>query len=149
MSEPKRKYEGYLIAEGDQFDIIAAVNSNGKSPFMDYFIELKTIVEDKLRKGKKKDKSVKDYKKLDYYFRTFSASGPWNNKTQINSLEDGFWEFKNVDTGLRVPFYYDEIYRGVIVLTYYFEKKSQKTKPGEINRMKYIRKEFQEYRRGG
>ncbi len=149
MSEPKRKYGGYIIQEGEQFDIIAAVNSNGNSPFMEFFIKLKESTEVKLRKGVKKDKSVKDYKKLDYYFKKFSTSGNWNNKTQINKLEDGFWEFKNVDTGLRVPFYYDKTFRSVIVLTHYFVKKSQETNPGEIRRMKKIRSEFQKYRREG
>src|SRR5271157_343469 len=117
MSEPKRKYGGYLIAEGDQFDIIAAINSNGNSPFMDYFTELKATMEKKLGQVSKKHKSVLDYKTLDYYFNRFSKTGKWNNKKQINSLKDGFWEFKNVDTGLRVPFYYDELNRSVIVLT--------------------------------
>lgn len=34
-----------------------------------------------------------------------------------------------------------------VVLTHYFEKKSQKTKKSEITRMKQIKAEFQEYRR--
>jgi len=147
MTKPKRKYGGYLIAEGEKFDIIAAVNSNGNSPFMEYFWELKETMEMKLTKGSKKHKSVRDYTTLEYYFDKFSKTGYWRNRKQINYLEDGFCEFKNVDTGLRVPFYYDEENRSVIVLTHYFEKKSQKTKKSEIARMKQIKAEFQEYRR--
>jgi len=147
MSEPKIKYGGYLIAEGTRFDIIAAINSNGNSPFMDYYKVLKETMEKKLRQGSKKHKSVHDYKTLGYYFEKFKNNGPWNNKTQINSLEDDFWEFKNVDTGLRVPFYYDESNRSVIVLTHYFEKKYQKTRSSEIKKMQQIRAEFQAYRR--
>ena len=147
MSEPKRKYGGYLIAEGPQFDIIAAINNNGNSPFMDYYMGLKETVEKKLKQGSKKHKSVRDYKTLNYYFGKFKNTGPWNNRTQINSLEDDFWEFKNVDSGLRVPFYYDESNRRVIILTHYFEKKYQKTRQSDIKRMQQIRSEFQEYRR--
>jgi phage-related protein len=146
MNEPIKKHGGYLIAAGEQFDIIAAINGNGKSPFWEYFATLNEEVIKRLQKGSKSNKDVKDYKTLQFYFDKFSNKGRWNNKTQLNSLDDGFWEFKNVDTGLRVPFYYDEQNRKVIVLTHYFEKKSQKTPAKEIERMKQIKKEFENYR---
>jgi phage-related protein len=66
----------------------------------------------------------------------------------LNDLGEGFFEFKNVDTGLRVPFYYDSENRNVIVLTHYFEKKRDKTPQKELSRMKEIKEQFIRARRG-
>jgi phage-related protein len=147
MNEPIKKHGGYLIIAGEQFDIIAAISGNGKSPFFEYFNTLKEEVTKRLKKGSTNHKDVMNFKTIQFYFEKFSKNGKWGNKTQLNSLDDGFWEFKNVDTGLRVPFYYDENNRKVIILTHYFEKKSQKTPPKEIERMRQIKKEFEAYRR--
>jgi phage-related protein len=70
--------------------------------------------------------------------------GLWSNKKQIRSLGDGFWELKNENSGLRVPFYFDKMNRNVIILTHYFQKNEQKTKKEELKKMKDIKKEFTE-----
>ncbi len=149
MTEPIKKYGGYLIVEGESFSIICAVTKSGNSPFWEYFLELKSKYLDKLEKGKisKRDTVNLDYTVLRQYFDKFCSTGPWRNKDQLRSLEDGFFEFKNVDTGLRIPFYYDDMNRRVIVLTHYFQKGGQKTPLKEKDRMKDIKKQFEEFRK--
>lgn len=101
-----------------------------------------------LEKGKtKRDKVNKNYTTLGTYFEKFCNHGPWSNEHQIKHLGEGFYEFKKVDTGLRVPFYYDAINRNVIILTHYFEKKKQKTPQKELKKMKVLKKQFEEYRK--
>lgn len=53
MNEPKKKYGGYLIAEGEKFTIIAAINKNGNSPFYEYLKELS------IKYNKLADKGIK------------------------------------------------------------------------------------------
>ena len=151
MSEPIKKYGGYLIAEGESFSIICAITKSGNSPFWEYFLELKEKYLKKFEKGKinKRDSINLDFTVLRHYFEKFCSTGPWSNKDQLRSLEDGFFEFKNIDTGLRIPFYYDDINRRVIVLTHYFEKDGQKTPPKEKERMKDIKRQFEEFRKLG
>jgi phage-related protein len=148
LKKPIKKYGGYLIAEGRKFDIIAAINQNENSPFMEFFSDLDTKYQELAKKGKKKRNKINlDYTTLDLYFEKFKDHGPWPNKRQINTLGDGFFEFKNVNTGLRVPFYYDELNRNVIILTHYFNKTEQKTPLKELMKMKEIKKQFDEYRK--
>lgn len=144
---PTRKYGGYLIASGDAFDIIAAVTENDDSPFWDYFQDVHDKAMEAIARGKKTKESF-DYQTLQYYFNKFSGHGSWNNIVQLRSLGDGFFEFKNVDTGLRVPFYYDDRNRRVIILTHYFEKQKGKTPAEELDRMKKIKERFDRARRG-
>lgn len=148
MKEPKKKYGGYLIAQGDKFTIIAAINKSGNSPFYEYFKELSEKYHKLAKKGiKKRNKINIEFTVLSDYFDKFSDSGPWNNTSQIKSLGDGFYEFKHNQSGLRVPFFYDEMNQKVIVLTHYFNKDEQKTEPKELLRMKNIKKEFDELRK--
>lgn len=153
--ENKKRYkcDGVLIMEadrsnGDRFDIIAAVNESGHSPFYDeYFLPLV----DKYSKSLKKNVSLnkkdqKNYQVLMNMFKKFCRTGSWKNKQQLGVLCDGYYEFKCVSTGLRVPFYYDNENRNIIVLTHYFEKKRQKAPKKELNRMKEIKKSFENYR---
>jgi phage-related protein len=154
---PKHKYGGILIAEadkekGEKFDIIAAVTENGKCPFWDeFFLDLNQRYNSAKRKNiflNKKDDT--NYKKLDYFFDKFSKTGPWSNEKQIRKIEDGFFEFKCIETSLRVIFYYDKHYRNVIVLTHYFDKGgNDKTPPKEKEKMHRIKDSFEIYRRKG
>ncbi len=50
--KPKIKHSGYLIISGEKFDIIAALNINGKSPFFEYFSKLYEQYMKSLEKGK-------------------------------------------------------------------------------------------------
>jgi len=148
VNEPKKKYGGYLIAEGEKFTIIAAINKNGNSPFYEYFKELSIKYNKLADKGiKKRNKINIEYTVLSDYFDKFSDSGPWSNTNQIKSLGDGYYEFKHIQSGLRVPFYYDKINQKAIVLTHYFNKDEQKTEFKELERMKNIKKEFDELRK--
>jgi phage-related protein len=147
--KPIIKYGGYLLSEGDKFDIIAAVTESGKCPFMEYFNGLVDEFNKAVEKGSKIRRDLKkNLTTLKGYFDKFTAEGPWNNPSQLKLLEDGFFEFK-VDTGLRVPFYYDSRNRSVIIITHYFEKKSQKTPAKELNRMKDIKARFERLRSQG
>lgn len=160
--QPKYKYSGVLIAEadrekGEKFDIIAAVTDNGKCPFWDeFFLDLiqkyanaqsKKGISDKLALNKK-DKI--NYQRLDHYFERFVKNGPWNNRTQMRPIEDGFYEFKCIETDLRVLFYYDDLNSSVIILTHYFDKGgSEKTPLREKERMHRIKESFEKFRRKG
>ena len=150
IKPPIRRHGGILIAEGDQYEIIAAMVSEDSCPFWDYFHELKSKYEKILEKGgSHNNKTCKDYSTLNRYFEKFVDHGRWHNETQLGNLGDGYFEFKNVDTGLRVPFYYDERNRKVVILTHYFEKKRQKTPSKEISQMKEIKTSFEKVRSQG
>ncbi|MCP4134765.1 MAG: hypothetical protein GY754_27570 [bacterium] len=153
-TDSKKKYGGILLVEADKsmeekYDIIAAITENGNCPFFDdFFLPLaKKYNESMEKKVSLNKKDQINYRTLDNYFKKFSKTGPWNNKRQLRSLEDGFFEFKNIKTGLRVIFYYDEINRGVIILTHYFEKGGQKTPSSEKERMRQIKISFDKYRK--
>ncbi len=133
---PKIQYGGILITEGEKFSIIAAKTNQNTCPFYDEYF---------LRFSKKEDRKS-EVVRLSALFQKFSDRGPWNDPTQLKPLGDGFYEFK-VKTGLRVFFYYDESNRQVVVLTHAFHKKSQKTPPKELERMKQIKKDFEEFRK--
>jgi hypothetical protein len=144
IKPPIKRHGGILIAEGDLYEIIAAMIGEDSCPFWDYYQDLKKKYEKILEKGgSQNNKICKDYNTLARYFGKFVDHGHWPNETQLGNLDDGFFEFKNVDTGLRVPFYYDKRNRKVVILTHYFEKKSQKTPPKEISRMKAIKTSFE------
>lgn len=147
---PTIKYGGFLIAEGEKFTIIAAVLDSGNCPFWEYFEKLNNDYNRILKKGgSKNNKTCKDYGTLSHYFDKFCDHGSWSNKDQLRSLGNGFFEFKNIDTGLRVPFYYDESNQSVIVLTHYFEKKEQRTKKKHLERMASIKTAFEKKRSQG
>lgn len=154
----QQKYGGRLIIEadfasGDKFDIIAAITENGHCPFWDEFFEsLRERYNESLRKSislGKKDQ--KNFKTLQHYFDKFCKRGPWSNKQQLRPIENGFYEFKCITTGLRVIFYYDDKNRNVIILTHYFDKGGHdKTPRKEKKRMYEIKKSFDKKReRGG
>jgi phage-related protein len=138
-NEPKIKYGGILITEGDRFSIIAAKTNERTCPFYDeYFLKVLPILSKQGRKA--------EIVQLQALFQKFSELGPWNDPTKLKALEDGFYEFK-LKTGLRVFFYYDEKNRQVVILTHAFHKKSQKTPPKELERMRRIKKDFEEFRK--
>ena len=155
--DPKYKYGGRLVAEadrekGERFDIIAAVTDNGQCPFVDEFYSgLCRRYSESLKNGKRPEKEDRiNYEKLGFYFEKFVASGMWNNSRQLRSIEDGFFEFKSIETGMRVIFYYDDENRSVIILTHYFDKGGHdKTPPKEKKRMNDIRKGFEKRRQKG
>ncbi|HOM10914.1 MAG TPA: type II toxin-antitoxin system RelE/ParE family toxin [Spirochaetota bacterium] len=151
--EPKYKYGGILIVEadkksGEKFDIIAAQLESGNCPFWDYFCGLKHKYEESLRKriSLKKDDQI-NFSKLHQYFDKFCRTGHWYNERQIKKIEDGFFEFKIMETGLRVIFYYDELNKGVIILTHTFLKKKDKMPQKERERMYFIKDSFEKMRR--
>jgi phage-related protein len=154
--KPKYKYAGILILEadwdaGDKFDIIAAVTESCKCPFWDeFYMPLNQRYNESLRKRfslNKKDEI--NYRVLGTYFKKFCTGGSWNNKRQLRSIENGFYEFKCIETNLRVIFYYDDINRGVIILTHYFDKGGKdKTPQKEKERMYQIKESFEKIRRG-
>ena len=155
--DPKYKYEGRLVAEADKekgelFDIIAAVTENGQCPFVDEFYSglcQRYIESLRNEKGLEKEDRI-NYEKLMFYFEKFVATGKWNNIRQLRPIEDGFFEFKSIETGMRVIFYYDDQNRSVIILTHYFDKGGHdKTPPKEKKRMNDIRKSFDTRRRKG
>lgn len=151
-TEPTKKHGGILIAEGDEFTIIAAVMDSGKCPFYEFYSDLKSRHEEALRKGKTlPHKDLTNYSVLKHYFDRFKDHGSWKNKTQLNDFEGyvNFFEFKCKETGLRVPFYYDNENRSVIVLTHYFEKKGDKTPPRELKLMCDIKERFEIFRKRG
>lgn len=152
--EPKYKYDGILILEadkekGDNFDIVAAVTESGSCPFWDeFYLPLNQKYNESMSKGfsfNKKDKI--NYSVLSTYFDKFCRIGPWSNKHQLRPIENGFFEFKCIETSLRVIFYYDKINRGVIILTHYFDKGgSDKTPQKEKDRMYRIKDSFDKRR---
>ena len=153
--KPKYKYDGVLILEadrdaGDKFDIIAAVIESGSCPFWDdYYLPLNQRYNESLSKQNSFNrKDDINYRVLGTYFDKFCTSGPWNNIRQLRPIENGFFEFKCLETNLRVLFYYDEINRGVIILTHYFDKGGKdKTPQKEKERMYQIKESFDKRRR--
>ena len=148
--KPKYKYGGVLILEadrdaGDRFDIIAAVTETGSCPFWDeFFFPLSQRYNESLRRRislNRKDEI--NHNILNDYFDKFCKNGSWNNIRQLRPIENGFFEFKCLETNLRVIFYYDDINRGVIVLTHYFDKGGKdKTPQKEKKRMYHIMESF-------
>lgn len=151
---PKKKYGGILITEadkeaGEEFDIIAAITETGTCPFWDeFFSPLMSSYNESMKKSisfNKKDQI--NYRVLKQYFERFCKTGPWNNKRQLRQIENGFFEFKCIETSLRVIFYYDEKNRKVIVITHYFDKGgNDKTPKKEKERMYDIKKGFERRR---
>ena len=148
--KPKYKYGGVLILEadreaGDKFDIIAAVTESGSCPFWDeFYLPLNKRYNESM--GKRISLNRKDginFRVLKTYFEKFCTGGPWGNIHQLRFIENGFYEFKCLETNLRVIFYYDDINRGVIVLTHYFDKGGKdKTPQKEKKRMYHIMESF-------
>ena len=123
---------------------MAAITENGESPFFDFFSKLTEMYN--TEELATNSKELQNFQKLDYYFRRLVETGPWYNETQIKPLEDDFFELKIKSTGLRVPFYYDEKNRSVVICTHHFEKKQKKTPKEEIARMKDIKRSFEKRR---
>jgi phage-related protein len=144
-NEPIVKYDGYLIEEGNKFSIIAARTSSGSCPFWEGMVEWIRIAADPSISNKN-PKKIEAFA-LSAFFKKFCEHGPWKNDTQIKPLYDGYFEFKVKETGLRVPFYYDDKNRSVVILTHFFQKKSQKTPKNELERMEQIKREFTELRK--
>lgn len=149
--EPKIKYQGYLIFSDPKarFEVIAARIDAANSPFGEYFSELA---------GKYREIAENDIKKrnivnIEYTYLINRlkkiAYGQKLPKTQVNDLGEGFFELKIKQTKLRVPFYYDEINRRVIILTHHFVKKGDKTPKSELLRMKEIKRQFDLFRSMG
>ncbi|GBF38475.1 type II toxin-antitoxin system RelE/ParE family toxin [Leptospira johnsonii] len=134
----RKEHGGWLIQKGKRFSIIAAIAENGDSPFFEYFSDLKKRLEE--LSGKSAE--LMNFRRLDHYFRRFSESGPWFINTQIKKLGGELFEFKIIETGLRVFFFYDPDNQAVIVLTHQFVKKQQRTKKEEIERAEKIRASF-------
>ena len=142
-NEPKVKHGGYLIQEGSKFSIIAA-RTGENCPFWEGMDEWIQIASDPSISNKN-PKKIEAFA-LAAFFKKFCEHGPWRNETQIKPLYGGYFEFKVKETGLRVPFYYDDENRSVVILTHFFTKKSQKTPKSELDRMEKIKKEFTEFR---
>ncbi len=155
--EPRYKYGGILIVEADEaacdkFDIIAAVTESGRCPFWDeFYLDLNRRYNESMNRRislNKKDQN--NYRVLNYYFNKFSKNGRWDNIRQIRHIENGFFEFKYIETGLRVIFYYDEVHRHVIVITHYFDKGGKdKTPQNEKMKMYQIKESFEKRRKKG
>lgn len=149
--KPTYKYGGILILEadkkaGEQFDIIAAVTESGSCPFWDeFYSQLNKRYNDSLnRKLSLQKKDQINYRILNTYFIKFCKTGPWSNKQQLRFIENGFYEFKCIETNLRVIFYYDSRNRSVIVITHYFDKGGKdKTPDKEKGRMYQIKTAFE------
>lgn len=151
--EPRFKYDGILIIEadrrlGEKFDIIAARLESGNCPFWEYFCELHHKYTESLRKKISFNKNDEvNFRKLNQYFEKLCKTGPWHNEKQIRKIGDGFFEFKVMETGLRVIFYYDELHEGVVILTHSFIKKKDKMPEKEKEKMHAIKRSFEKMRK--
>lgn len=145
----KRRHGGLLIQEGQQFTIVAAVYDTGVCPFADWLDASTARYNQGVQEviDAPRDGLSEGLTKLAVYFRKFADHGKWNNTEQLNTLGDGFYEFKHVSSGIRVPFYYDEQNRRVIILTHGFVKKQQKEPYDGKPRAIEIRRLFEEWRR--
>jgi phage-related protein len=142
------RHGGRLILEGRQFTIIAAVFKSGTCPFGEWLESQIAQYNGGAQEiiGKPRDSVSEGLSKLNGYFKRFADHGPWHNKQLLRTLGDDLYEFKHKSSGLRVPFYYDERNRRVIILTHGFIKKKQKEPHDGKKRAIEIRRLFEEWR---
>lgn len=151
--EPKRTLIGYIIEKGEKFKLIAPVFENRYSPFKDYFFNLKSEIEKKLTVNQNKGKSDRDvinYRTLYKYFNKFCNTGAWHNKTQIKSLSGfkDFFEFKVMETGLRVICYYDRDQSAIIIYSFSKGGKGGKELNKEMkDHINNLRRSYEDYKR--
>jgi phage-related protein len=108
--------ERKVVYRGAVFTIAFAREKNGAFPASEFFDGLNQL----------------DKAKLMALFLIAGDHGKFYNPEKFGDLGDGLYEFKS--SQLRMPFAYAKNERGLILLTYGFIKKKDKTPKEEITR---------------
>ena len=107
------------------FDVIFYSDSRGKEPTAEFISEL--------RLKSYNDKTARiNFNKIVAYIDILCEKGTWIGEPVVKHLDGDIWELRPLDNRILFAFYKDKIY----ILLHHFNKKTNKTPPGEIEQAK-------------